>query len=322
MPRSGSCIILETTLTFAVSTHSCMAKKKKRSSSNSSGQKTTPPVEPHAPQERVSIIRLIRNRIIAGLFVVLPIYITYAVLKWLYDTLYSIALAPILAWLRELWDLPDPPQDAVAGGAVVNGGAVETAADVFQPTAWALSFGLSLVALFLVCAVLYVAGMFFRSRLHHAVNWILQKVPGVNTVYSAVNKVFDALSNTSQDARQFKRVVLVPFPHTGMKAPAFVTGECIEESTNQIILCVYVPTTPVPTSGYMLLIPQEDVVDLNWDLEETLQAIVSGGITVPSTVTYFRSGPVVDSGSLPNTPATITAQSSNVTKMAPPQKKQ
>ena len=152
---------------------------------------------------------------------------------------------------------------------------------------WYLTILLSSVALLLVVTVIYVAGMFFRSRLHQFVNWILLNVPGVKTVYSAVSKVFDAISNSTQDANDFKRVVLVPFPHPGMKAPAFVTSECTDVTTGRTILCVYVPTTPVPTSGYMLLIPQEEVVDLNWDLEETLQAIVSGGITVPKKVSYL-----------------------------------
>ena len=87
-------------------------------------------------------------------------------------------------------------------------------------------------------------------------------------------------------------MVLVEFPHPGIKAPAFVTGECTDELTGKTILSVYVPTTPVPTSGYMLLIPQENVIDLNWDLEETLQAIVSGGISLPKTVTYEEEPPV------------------------------
>lgn len=219
--------------------------------------------DPQHSAEPTSLVRLIRNRVIAGVFVVLPIYITYAVLRWLYDTLYTIALRPISAWLRVVWEL-DPKEES-----------------------WPLTISLSAAALFLVCAVLYVAGMFFRSRLHQLVNWILLNVPGVSTIYSAVIKVFDALSNSAPDKRRFKRVVLVQFPHAGMKAPAFVTNECIEETTGKTILCVYVPTTPVPTSGYMLMVPQEEVVDLNWDLEETLQAIVSGGIAVPDRVTYF-----------------------------------
>jgi len=152
---------------------------------------------------------------------------------------------------------------------------------------WSLTLVLSSVALLLVITVIYIAGMFFRSRLHQFVNWVLLTVPGVKTIYSAVSKVFDAISNSQQDVNNFKRVVLVPFPHQGMKAPAFVTSECTDVTTGRTILCVYVPTTPVPTSGYMLLIPQEEVVDLNWDLEETLQAIVSGGITVPKKVSYL-----------------------------------
>ena len=214
-----------------------------------------------------SLFRLFRNRFIAGLFVVLPIFITYALLKWLYDLFYSAALEPIMYGLRRLWGLK--------------------AAEADLDSSWYLTLLLSLIALLLVITVIYIAGMFFRSRLHQFVNWVLLNVPGVKTVYSAVSKVFDAISNSQQDENKFKRVVLVPFPHQGMKAPAFVTSECTDVTTGRTILCVYVPTTPVPTSGYMLLIPQEEVVDLNWDLEETLQAIVSGGITVPKKVSYL-----------------------------------
>lgn len=218
------------------------------------------------PQQQPSLLRLFRNRFIAGLFVVLPIYITYALLKWLYDLLYSSALEPIMYGLRRMWGL----EKAAA-----------------TDPSWSLTLVLSSVALLLVITVIYIAGMFFRSRLHQFVNWVLLTVPGVKTIYSAVSKVFDAISNSQQDVNNFKRVVLVPFPHQGMKAPAFVTSECTDVTTGRTILCVYVPTTPVPTSGYMLLIPQEEVVDLNWDLEETLQAIVSGGITVPKKVSYL-----------------------------------
>lgn len=225
------------------------------------------PTSTSKPQQQPSLLRLFRNRFIAGLFVVLPIYITYALLKWLYDLFYSNALEPITYGLRKLWQLED----------------IETDPSIY------LTVLLSAIALLLVITVIYIAGMFFRSRLHRFVNWVLLNVPGVKTIYSVVSRVFDAISNSQQDVNKFKRVVLVPFPHPGMKAPAFVTSECTDVATGQTILCVYVPTTPVPTSGYMLLIPQAEVIDLNWDLEETLQAIVSGGITVPKNVSYISS---------------------------------
>ena len=214
------------------------------------------------------LFRLLRNRVIAGLFVVLPLYITYAVIKWLYVTLYSVALSPISYFLRQAWR---PGEE--------------------RPS-WLLETLSALAALALVLGILFVAGMFFRSRLHRTVDWVLLNVPGVNTVYSAVSKVFNAISTSQDEQEKFKRVVLVQFPHPGMKAPAFVTNECRDEQTGKTVLCVYVPTTPVPTSGYMLLVLEDDVVELNWDLEETLQAIVSGGITVPATVTFEGNPPV------------------------------
>ena len=219
-------------------------------------------------------LRTIRNRIIAGLFVVLPLFITYAVIKWLYDTLYVMALGPISNYLKLYWAKGD------------------------EEPSWILDACFSLAALLAVLAILFVAGIFFRSRLHRTVDWVLMNVPGVSTIYSAVNNVFNAISNSQDNVDKFKRVVLVEFPHPGMKAPAFVTGETIDVETGRTILCVYVPTTPVPTSGYMLMVEQDDVVELNWDLEETLQAIVSGGITVPQRVTYQSPR------AIPSTPGT------------------
>ena len=225
------------------------------------------PKKNEKPSTNVGTFRLLRNRIIAGLFVVLPLFITYFVMKWLYDTLYSFALSPISYFLRHALNLEN------------------------EDPSWLVDGLLSLAAFGLVLGVLFVAGMFFQTRLHRAVNWILLNVPGVKTVYSAVSNVFNAMSAQGQDEK-FKRVVLVEFPHSGMKAPAFVTGECTDQNTGRKILSVYVPTTPVPTSGYMLLVPQENVVELNWELDETLQAIVSGGISLPSHVTYDNDPPV------------------------------
>lgn len=219
-----------------------------------------PPKKPKA-----TTWRLIRNRIVTGLFVVLPVFITFYVIKWLYDTLTGVLIAPIAHWLTDSWW----PDHNVPFPRFV---------EYFLAPAGAL---------LLVGAVLFVAGMFFNSRLHRLVNWFLNTVPGVNYVYSIVSNVFSAVQRSNFGTEEFKRVVLVEFPHPGMKAPAFVTSETSDGKTGQTILCVYVPTTPVPTSGYMLLVPESEVVALDWDLQETLQAIVSGGITAPKTVQYF-----------------------------------
>lgn len=228
--------------------------------------------------KRIGEWRRLRNRIIAGLFVILPIYITYAVVHWLYDILYDNAIGPIATFLREVTfkDAGNALKDA--GVQLEDSGNPwigETILNVLSVV----------LALFVVVSILIVAGVFAKSRLLLATEWVLQKVPGVNIIYRVVSNVFNAISK-SQDTTDFKRVVLVAFPHPGIRVPAFVTSECIDSKSRKTILCVYVPTTPVPTSGYMLLVPEEDVVALDWNLEETLEAIVSGGITVPPEVSW------------------------------------
>lgn len=217
-----------------------------------------------------SSLRLLRNRLVAGLFVVLPIFITYFVIKWLYDTLNAYVLSPLAKMFLAIWSRT-PDGDEVK-------------------LHWIFEYvGAPGAAIALVLGILFVAGMFFRSRLHYTVDWVLSNVPGVSTVYNAVSNVVDALSRSQNGSENFKRVVLVPFPHPGMRVPAFVTSECTDMHTGRAILCVYVPTTPIPTSGYMILVPEDDVVEINWDIQETLQAIVSGGITVPETVIYDKA---------------------------------
>ena len=214
---------------------------------------------------RQSLI-ILRNRVVSGLFVALPLVITAMVIKWIYDMLASMLIEPMARLVLNWWtkskpvDLPD----------------------------WVASFLAPIVAIISILAILFMLGMFFRSRVHRLVDWIALQVPGVRTIYSSVLKVIDAFQR-NQSKQQFQRVVLVEFPHPGMKVPGFVTSTCTDRLTGETILCVYVPTTPVPTSGYMLLVPERSVLDLSWDVQETIQAIVSGGITVPQYVDYHSS---------------------------------
>lgn len=239
---------------------------------------------PSPPQVQYSTFRIIRNRIIAGLVVVLPLFITWIVIKWLYDTLVTLLIGPIRDMLINIW-YPTPEElgpDAVAetGTPAIDAIMGDGAND------WLISGTASVAAFLLVLGLLFIAGMFFQSRLHRFLDWFLSSVPGVKTIYTAVKNVVDAFQTSTQGTEQFKRVVLVKFPHSGMKAPAFVTSEIKDANNDRTILCIYVPTTPIPTSGYMLLVPEEEVVPLDWDLQETLQAIVSGGISVPGQVRY------------------------------------
>ena len=222
------------------------------------------------PTKKKTFWQTIRNRIVAGLFVALPVFITFLVLDWIYRVLIKNIIGPLASSLLDLW---------LDNGAVAGPAWLTTLAEyVLAP----------LAAIFVVLAFLFMAGMFFRSRIHRLMDWLFLNVPGVNMIYSSVKNVFDAMQRSHSVSEGFQRVVLIEFPHPGSKVPAFVTSETKDDVTGQKILSVYVPTTPLPTSGYMLLIPEADVVELDWELQETVQAIVSGGITLPQGLNYQR----------------------------------
>ena len=251
-----------------------------------SPQQTGETITRHSSQ---SVWKRLRNRVIAGLFVALPVFITILVIVWIYETFIRRIVGSIAKLLVDVW-YPGAAQDAAI-------------------PFWVEYILAPLAAVFVVLGFLFICGMFFRSRLHRLMDWTFSNVPGVRTIYSAVSNVFDAIQKTQGEEREFKRVVLVEFPHPGMKAPAFVTSECIDIDTREKILSIYVPTTPIPTSGYMLLVPEHEVTPLNWDLQETLQAIVSGGITVPPTVRYGSKSPNINRMLASNEPTAGNADS-------------
>lgn len=213
---------------------------------------------------------ILRNRVLAGFVVALPVIITFMIVKWLYDFLAKDVIVYTASWLGQ--------QRFETGNKDVD--------DVMQAS-WFVEYILAPVtAIILIVGVLFMLGMVFRSRWHRFFNWFMSSVPGVGMIYKSVSNVIDSIRKSNSGTENFQRVVLVKFPHPGIKVPAFVTSSTIDTNTGKEILCIYVPTTPLPTSGYMLMVPAEEVTEISWGLQETLQAIVSGGITVPETVEY------------------------------------
>ncbi|HMF14263.1 MAG TPA: DUF502 domain-containing protein [Gemmataceae bacterium] len=209
----------------------------------------------------------IRGRILGGLMLVLPVLITLWVIYWLYSTLEKFVIDPLA--LLVLWQVRGRQPD-------------------MELPFWFEAYAAPLIAILVALLLLYGLGFFVRSRLRRAIDWVLLRVPVISVVYDGVRKVFRALEK--QPGRQRpQRVVLVSFPHPGTRVPAFVTSTCRDVETQKIILCVYVPTTPVPTSGYFLLVPEEDVIELNWSSDQALQAIISAGLTAPPEVRYFKT---------------------------------
>ena len=229
---------------------------------------TGPPTGP-APTVIRRIWHRVRSRILGGLMLVLPILITLWVIHSLYSGLEHYVIGPLAKLI--LWK--------------VGRGQPDT-----ELPFWFERFAAPMIAILIILMVLYGLGFIVGSRLPRVIDLIVLRVPGVSVIYGGLQKVLQFM-NKQPGQQRSQRMVLVAFPHPAMKVPAFVTGTCRDVQTEKVILCVYVPTTPVPTSGYFLLVPEEEAIELNWTPEESLQAIISAGLTAPPQVSYFRNRP-------------------------------
>jgi uncharacterized membrane protein len=207
----------------------------------------------------------VRNRIFQGLLVLLPILVTFWIIRWLYLYLEQYVIDPLavlVIWkVRQLQSKPELPY-------------------------WFETYAAPIIGILLALAILYCCGALAHSWLRRSVDRAMMRVPVVSHIYDAVRSVLESFAKPNGQAKA-QRVVLVSFPHPGMRLPAIVTSTCRDVVTEKTLLCVYVPTTPVPGSGFFLIVPEEEATDLNWDMQQTLQAIFSAGLTAPPDISYY-----------------------------------
>lgn len=140
----------------------------------------------------------------------------------------------------------------------------------------------------LIIAVVFfiTVGWFARNFLGRVIigwsEWIVAKMPVINTIYNTVKQVFE--TTMGAQSRAFRDVVLFEYPRAGSWTIGFVTGTTkgeIQTITDNEVVNVYVPTTPNPTSGFLLFLPKRDLVYLKMSAEDAIKLIVSGGIITP-----------------------------------------
>jgi uncharacterized membrane protein len=228
--------------------------------------------------------RSVRDRILGGLILSMPLLITIWIIGWLYTFLEGKIIEPIAAlllwkfkWITSQTELPD----------------------------WLTHYVAPAIAIVFAFGLLYLVDLLAATRLRRGVSWTLRRVPLISHIYNPVQQVFESLEK-QPDQEGMQRMVLVPFPHPGVKLPAFVTATCTDIVTKKTLLGVYVPTTPVPTSGFFLLVPEEEATELNWNTEQTLQAVMSGGLTTPREVSFYkdlsRAGAALPAAAGPGSP--------------------
>ena len=141
--------------------------------------------------------------------------------------------------------------------------------------------GLIIVFIFTTFVGILATGLFGRTLIRLWEN-ILSRMPVVRSVYSAIKQILETVMATQSDA--FRQAVLVEYPRKDIWAIGFVTGSTkgeVGDNVNKKMVNVFMPTTPNPTSGFLLFFPEKDLIFLKMSVEDALKLVVSGGMVIP-----------------------------------------
>ena len=185
----------------------------------------------------------LKKHFVSGVLVVVPIILTYIVAKFLFETIDDI-LQPIFVRI----------------------------------------FGYSIPGLGLITTLLIIilAGIFTRNIIGHKLyrigDYFLERMPIIRPIYSAAKQLLEAIAKPS--IKSFKEVVLIEYPRKGAYALGFLSNR-IEIETKGKYVSVFVPSTPTPISGMVILVPFEEVYQVDMTVEEAVKFLVSGGFASP-----------------------------------------
>lgn len=191
---------------------------------------------------------------ITGVLILIPIFVTYLLIAFLFNLL-SNSGTPLLRWGLSVFGL--------------------------DGLYW-LTPLIPFINLLIVLALIFLVGLFGTNivgrRILAAVNQLVMRLPLVNTIYGAVKQLVETLHGP---ARSFQRVVLLEYPRKGVWMMGLVATprpDTFNLSPTDTLLSVFIPTTPNPTSGFLVLVPENEVIDTDYNIEEAFKFIVSSGI--------------------------------------------
>jgi uncharacterized membrane protein len=144
--------------------------------------------------------------------------------------------------------------------------------------------GLGVILAFVVLLVTGVLAANFVGRAFVG-GWesLMERIPIVRTIYSAAKKFSEIVF--SETGQSFKKVLLIEYPRKGLYSLAFQTSTDLGEvqgRTGEVVVCCFVPTTPNPTSGLIIIVPKKDIIELDMDIDDALKMIISLGVVVPT----------------------------------------
>ena len=219
-----------------------MAKKQKKSKKELQNKKP-------------GFLSWLRGCFLTGLLVVLPIIITFYIIKFTVSVVNNVAESFF------------PPR--------------------FAPSNF-LPYDIPGVELFMGVLALMFIGISVRNFVGaKLVKWsenIVTSIPGVRSIYGAVKQIIDTVSVSNSSS--FREVVMVEYPRPGIWAIAFVTGETkgeVSRTQDEELVNVFLPTTPNPTSGFLLFVPRSELKPLHMTVEQGVKMVISAGIITPTT---------------------------------------
>jgi len=198
------------------------------------------------------VLKTLRRYLVTGIIIWVPLIVTVLVIRFLVNLMdRSMVLVP-----------PAYRPDALLG------------------------FHIPGLGVLLTIVVLILTGMLganlFGRRIVHTWELLMSRIPLVRSIYSGAKQVAERV--LSDGSTSFKRVMLVEYPRRGVWSMCFQTSTDLEEiqaRTAEQVICVFVPTTPNPTSGFILFVPRAELIELDMTVDEGLKMIISLGVVVP-----------------------------------------
>ncbi len=211
-------------------------------------------------------MRKLQKYFLSGLLTLLPIWLVWIVFKFVFGMLSDVS-RPAIEPLTSRLAASDP---AVLGWLAAPW--VQTA--------------IGLVATILLILIVGALGpRVVGQRLLNGFEALIARIPLAKSVYSSARQLLDMMQTKPGSSQ---RVVLLDFPHPGIKAVGFVTRSFHDEATGRELAAVYVPTTPNPTGGYLELVPVELLTPTDWSVDQAMTFILSGGAVSPNDRIPFQ----------------------------------
>ena len=229
---------------------------------------------------RQPFLKSLRSAFFAGVIVLAPLAVTVWVFNWLIG-LVGERYRPLFRFFQVPESLLNDPRLGFVWNLLAT-----------------------LIVVLLVTLLGFLSRYFLTRMLFNQAERLMQRVPLINAVYSTVKQIVETF--TAQRRAVFQKVVLIPFPRTGCYALGFLTSKTGGETQQRTVgelWNIFVPTTPNPTSGFLIMVPRDQVTVLDMTVGEGMKLIISGGAVVPKWTPHGESVTLANPPMVSATPA-------------------